>query len=139
MHESIMIVYTDSLDGVTIDHLRGGFFAEWTRKLTPEAHLRTLQGCDAVVLALDDATGDVVGYITMLTDGVLSAFIPNIEVLAAYQGQGIGSELMRRMLDKLALIPNVDLMCDPDVQPFYEHFGMKACGGMVIRKLIDIC
>ena len=129
-----MITSTDSLASITPDHLRGGFFAEWSRPLTPEIHLRTLHGSDAVVLALDDATGNVVGYVTMLTDGVLSAFIPNIEVLAAYQGQGIGSELMRRMLDKLSRIPNIDLMCDPKVQPFYARLGMRALGGMAIRK-----
>ncbi|MCC6804698.1 MAG: GNAT family N-acetyltransferase [Anaerolineae bacterium] len=134
-----MIVYTNSLEGITADHLRGGFFAGWSRTVTPETHLRTLQGADGVVLAIDDATGSVVGYITMITDGVLSAFIPNIEVLAAYQGQGIGSELMRRMFDKLKAIPNIDLMCDPAVQPFYTRFGMQALGGMAIRKRdIDI-
>lgn len=129
-----MIVYTDSLDSISADQLRGGFFAGWPRPLTPDAHLRSLLGASAAILALDDATGDVVGYITMLTDGVLSAFIPNLEVLAAYQGRGIGSELMRRMLAKLAAIPNIDLLCDPGVQPFYARFDMRPCGGMVIRK-----
>lgn len=129
-----MIIYTDSLDGITADKLRGEFFAGWSRKLTPETHLRTLIGCDGVVLAIDSESGSVVGYVTMISDGVLSAFIPNLEVLAAYQGQGIGTKLMRRMLDKLAAIPNVDLMCDPSVQPFYARLGMQPLGGMAIRK-----
>ncbi|MFN8447167.1 MAG: GNAT family N-acetyltransferase [Anaerolineae bacterium] len=134
-----MITYTDSLASITADHLRGGFFAGWSRTLTPETHLRTLHGADGIVLAIDDATGNVVGYVTMITDGVLSAFIPNIEVLAAYHGQGIGSELMRRMFDRLKAIPNIDLMCDPSVQPFYARFGMQPLGGMAIRKRdIDI-
>lgn len=131
---SHMITYTDSLANITADHLRGGFFAGWSRTLTPDTHLRTLQGADGVVLAIDDATGDVVGYVTMITDGVLAAFIPNIEVLAAYQGQGIGSELMRRMFDKLKAIPNIDLMCDRAVQPFYARFGMQPLDGMAVRK-----
>ena len=131
---SVMISYTDSLEGITADHLRGGFFAEWTRPLTPEIHLRALRGCDGVILALDDTTGNVVGYVTMISDGVLSAFIPNLEVLTAYQGQGIGSELMRRMLAKLSRIPNIDLMCAPNVQPFYARLGMKPLVGMAIRK-----
>ncbi len=129
-----MIIYTDSLDGITADKLRGEFFAGWSRKLTAETHLRTLIGCDGVVLAIDSESGSVVGYVTMISDGVLSAFIPNLEVLAAYQGQGIGTKLMRRMLDKLAAIPNVDLMCDPSVQPFYARLGMQPLGGMAIRK-----
>lgn len=129
-----MISYTDSLEGITVDHLRGGFFAGWSRPLTPEIHLRTLRGATGIVLALDDVTGNVVGYITMISDGVLSAFIPNLEVLAAYQGQGIGTELMRRMLDRLSHIPNIDLICDPDVQPFYQRLGMIPYTSMLIRK-----
>ena len=129
-----MIRYTDSLEGITPDHLRGGFFAGWTKPLTPEIHLRTLRGSDAVVLAVDDTTGNVVGYVTMLTDWVLSAFIPSLEVLSAYHGQGIGTELMQRIFVRLENIPNIDLMCDPDVVPFYERLGMIPCGGMVIRK-----
>ncbi len=134
-----MITYTDSLEGITADKLRGEFFAGWSRALTPETHLRTLIGCDGVVLAIDSESGNVVGYVTMISDGVLSAFIPNIEVLKAYQGQGIGTELMRRMFEKLKTIPNIDLMCDPDVQPFYARLGMQPLGGMAIRKFdIDI-
>lgn len=130
----LMIRYTDLLEGISAEQLRGGFFAGWARPLTPETHLRVLHGSDAVILAIDAHSGMVVGYITMITDGVLSAFIPNIEVLADYRQQGIGSELMRRMLDKCRHIPNIDLMCDPDVQPFYERFGMQSCGGMIIRR-----
>ena len=129
-----MITYTDSLDGITADHLRGGFFAGWSRPLTPEIHLRTLHGAAGVVLALDDAAGNVVGYITMISDGVLSAFIPNLEVLAAYQGQGIGSELVNRLLAKLKHLYMIDLMCDDDVVPFYERLGLRRYGGMLIRN-----
>jgi ribosomal protein S18 acetylase RimI-like enzyme len=132
-----MIVYTDSLDGITPDHLHGGFFAEWTRPLTPEVHLRVMQRCDYAVLALDDATGNVVGYVTALSDGILSVFIPNLEVLAAYHGQGIGSELMRRVFARYENVPNIDLLCDPGVVPFYARLGMKPVGGMVIRRLLD--
>lgn len=128
------ITYTDSLDGISADQLRGGFFDGWSRTVKPETHLRTLHGSSAVVLAIDSDTGNVVGYITMLTDGVLSAFIPNIEVLPAYKAQGIGSELFRQMLDKLSKIPNIDLMCDENVKPFYARFGMVPLGGMASRK-----
>ncbi|MBK8022705.1 MAG: GNAT family N-acetyltransferase [Chloroflexi bacterium] len=128
------IRYTASLEGITAEHLRGGFFEGWSRPLTPEQHLRTLQGCSGCVLAIDKDSGAVVGYITMLTDGVLSAFIPNIEVLPAYRGAGVGSELFRRMLDQLAAIPNVDLMCDESVKPFYARFGMVPLGGMAFRR-----
>lgn len=131
-----MIEYTDSLDGIEPRHL-AGFFVDWPHPPSPEIHLRLLDGSDAIHLAIDADTGQVVGYITALTDGVLSGFIPLLEVLPAYQGQGIGQSLMERMLARLAHLPNVDLLCDPDVAPFYERFGMKGAGGMVLRRPMD--
>jgi predicted N-acetyltransferase YhbS len=72
--------------------------------------------------------------VTALTDGVLSGFIPLLEVLSGDQGQGIGQTLMTRMLDRPNHLPNVDLLCDPDVVPFYERFGMTPGGGMALRR-----
>lgn len=128
-----MIVYTTSLEGIAPCHL-DGFFVGWRAPLSPATHLRLLAGSDHVVLAIDTLTGQVVGFVTALTDGVQSAFIPLLEVLPAYQRQGIGQSLMRQMLDTLAAIPNVDLLCDPDVVPFYERFGMHAGIAMALRR-----
>jgi predicted N-acetyltransferase YhbS len=128
-----VIHYTDSLNGIETRHLKG-FFVGWPHPPSPETHLRLLSGSDYVVLAIDAETGQVIGHVTALTDGVLSSSIPLLEVLPAYQGQGIGQGLMTRILDRLSHLPNVDLLCDPDVMPFYERFGMKPCGGMVLRQ-----
>ena len=128
-----MIDYTESLDEIEPRHL-GGFFVGWPHPPSPETHLRLLSGSDHLVLAIDVERGKVVGYVTALTDGVLSSFIPLLEVLPAYQGQGIGEALMTRMLDRLGHLPNVDLLCDPDVVPFYERLGMKPVGGMMLRR-----
>ena len=128
-----MITYTDSLAAVTSDHLRGGFFAGWPTPPSPEAHYRILANSAAVVLAqIEDGT--VVGFITAVSDGVSCAYIPHLEVLPAYQGQGIGSALVRHMLEKLRHLYMIDLVCDPDLQPFYERLGMRAVVGMVVRN-----
>ena len=128
-----MIDYTDSLVGIEPRHLEG-FFVGWPHPASPETHLRLLAGSDHIVLAINRETGQVVGFVTAITDGVLTGFIPLLEVLPTYQGQGIGYALMTRMLDQLGALPNVDLLCDPDVVPFYERFGMKQVGGMVLRR-----
>lgn len=127
-----MIIYTDSLEDITADHLRGGFFAGWPQAPSPETHLRVLQGSDHIVLAKDGE--QVVGYITAITDGVLAAYIPHLEVLEAYKGQGIGSELVRRMHAALRDIYMIDLICDADVQPFYQRLGMTPYTGMIKRN-----
>jgi ribosomal protein S18 acetylase RimI-like enzyme len=129
-----MITYTDSLAGITPDRLRGGFFAGWPNPPSPETHLRLLTCSAHVELAMDDATGDVVGFITAISDGVLSAYIPLLEVLPAYQGRGIGSTLVRRMLERLRHLYMVDLLCDPDLQGFYARLGMRPATGMLVRN-----
>jgi ribosomal protein S18 acetylase RimI-like enzyme len=134
-----MILYTDILTGISADQLRGDFFEGWVRPLTPETHLRSLHAASAAILAIDSDTGNVVGYVTILTDWLITAFIPNLEVLPGYRNRGIGTELMTRALAKIAAIPAVDLMCDPHLQPFYARLGMRPLTGMVMRKFdIDV-
>jgi len=128
-----MIVYTASLDGVTPERLRG-FFEGWTNPPSAETHLRLLRGSDHVVLARDGGEGDVVGFVTALTDGVLGAFIPLLEVLPAHRGQGIGTALMERMLARLDDLCGVDLLCDPELQPFYARLGLTPATGMSLRR-----
>ncbi len=128
-----MILYTDALDGITPDHLRG-FFVGWPNPPSPETHLRLLAGSDHVLLAIDRASDRVVGFVTAITDGVLAAYIPHLEVLPEHQGRGIGTELMRRMLAKLDAFYMIDLLCDPDLQPFYARLGMRPVPGMAVRN-----
>ncbi len=127
------IVYTSSCAGVTPDNLHG-FFQGWHRPLSPEQHLRLLQNSDEVVLVVDEQSGNVVGFITAITDQVLSAYIPLLEVLPEYRGQGIGRELVRRMLERLSSMRMVDLVCDSELQPFYEALGMRPYNAMIIRR-----
>ncbi len=101
-----------------MDHLRG-FFVGWPNPPSPETHLKVLQGSDEVVLAVDDYTGDLVGFITALTDGVIYAYISLLEVLPQHQGHSIGSELVRCMLAKLEKLYAIDVLRDQEVQPFY--------------------
>jgi hypothetical protein len=41
------------------------------------------------------------------------------------------------MLEKLDNISNIDLTCDPELQPFYERFKMMHSTGMIMRKYLD--
>ena len=75
-----MVSYTDSLAGVTVDHLAGGFFVSWPQPPTPATHLRLLEKSAAVVLART-ADGRVVGFVTAITDHVSCVYLPHLEVL----------------------------------------------------------
>jgi hypothetical protein len=48
--------------------------------------------------------------------------------------QGIGDELVRRMLWLLDGMYMIDLLCDRRLQPFYEQLGMVRATGMMIRN-----
>lgn len=128
-----MIRYTRTTEGITADRLRG-FFVDWPNPPSPDTHLRLLAESDEIVLAIDDETGNVVGFVTALTDGVLSAYIPLLEVLPAYQRRGIGTKLMRLVLHRLGELYMVDLCTEEEMRPFYERFGMEAMVGMAMRN-----
>lgn len=128
------IRYTDSLAGVSPSMLGTGFWAEWPQKPSPETHLRVLAGSDYVWLAIDDAVGQVVGFVTAISDEVLFAYIPLLEVIPDYHGRRIGMGLMRRMLETLGDLYAVDLLCDAHLVPYYERLGMQGVTGACRRN-----
>jgi ribosomal protein S18 acetylase RimI-like enzyme len=127
-----VIEYVTDTDGVEPGHL-SGFFVGWPNPPSPERHLETLRGSSHVVLARDGER--VVGFITAISDGVISAYIPLLEVVPEYQGRGIGAELVRRLLAQLGDLYMVDLCCDEDVVGFYERLGLHRWdAGMGLRN-----
>ncbi|TVQ53885.1 MAG: GNAT family N-acetyltransferase [Phycisphaerales bacterium] len=127
------VIYVDSLDGVTPGML-DGFFDGWPAPPSPETHLRILRGSAHVVLAVDRSAGRVVGFVNALSDGVISAYLPLLEVLPAYRRLGIGRELVTRMLHKLEDHYMIDIVCDPDIVPFYERLGFARGTAMMQRN-----
>ncbi len=107
--------YATDLDGVEPEHLEG-FFEGWPSPPSPERHLEILRGSSHVVLAHDAPTRAVIGFVNAISDGTLSAFIPLLEVLPAHRGRGIGSELVRRMLDELRGFYSIDVVCDAELE-----------------------
>ena len=128
-----VIQYTNSIGGISAEMLEG-FFVDWPNPPSPRKHLEILKNSDFVVLAVDRDRGRVVGFINAISDKVLCAYIPLLEVLPQYRGRGIGSELTRQMLAKLQEFYMVDVLCDPALQGFYEGHGMTRVSGMMIRN-----
>lgn len=128
-----LIEYVSSLESIREDMLRG-FFVGWPNPPANQTFLRILKGSYAVWLAVDSGAQRVAGFITAISDGVMSAYIPLLEVLPAYQKTGIGKELLRRMLERLGHLYMVDLVCDASLQGYYEKLGMRTATGMVLRN-----
>ena len=131
-----MIIYKDNNTDISNFNIEG-FFVGWKKPLSEEQHRKLLEGSSFFIVAINDETNQIVGFITALSDGVNSAFIPLLEVLPEYQGKGIGTKLMEEILVKLDKITNIDLTCDIELQSFYERFDMLKSTGMVLRKYFD--
>lgn len=126
-------MYKNSVDGISSDMLND-FFIDWPNPPDPQTHLKLLKNSSKVVIAIGQDANQVVGFITAVSDGILSAYIPLLEVLPTYKNQGIGKELMNRMLQELETIYMIDLCCDDELVSYYEKFNMTRTNGMILRN-----
>jgi len=131
-HNLDVITYTSDVEDLRPDQL-GGFFVGWPTRPSRHQFAAVLRSSYRAVVALDSTTGRVVGFIAAISDGVLTAFLPWLEVLPDYQGRGIGTQLLSRMLTELDHLYSVDLICDPELRKFYERVGMIPLQGMGLR------
>ena len=128
-----MIEYSDNVSEVTADQL-GGFFDGWAQHPSPETHVQILRSSFAAVIARDSSCHKVVGFATAISDGVLAAYIPLVEVRSEYRGRGIGSQIVHRLLSRLDAFYMVDLVCDSHLLTFYERLGLTKRGCAMIRR-----
>jgi ribosomal protein S18 acetylase RimI-like enzyme len=126
-----MINYTDKIEDIEPEQLTG-FFAGWPNPPSSTKHLKILQNSFKCFVALDGKR--VVGFINAISDEVLSAYIPLLEVLPGYQNGGIGRKLVKLMLSELSSFYMIDLVCDEEMIGFYEKIGMKSIPAMGIRN-----
>jgi ribosomal protein S18 acetylase RimI-like enzyme len=117
-------------DGITPAQL-GGFFEGWPNPPTPQTLHRLLTGAPYLALAVED--GEVIGFVYAVSDGVLCAYIPLLEVRAEWRGRGIASALMDLLMEQLGGLYMVDTACDDALVPFYEGFGLRRATAMVRR------
>ncbi|MCK5074713.1 MAG: GNAT family N-acetyltransferase [Bacteriovoracaceae bacterium] len=126
-----MIKYTNDpeiLSGLEME----GFFVGWPNPPSVEVFRKLLKGSYRVVLAYKD--NKLIGFINSISDGVLSAYIPLLEVIPEYQGKGIGQELVKQIKIELKHLYMVDLLCDGDLIPYYEKLGMMKAQGVCLRN-----
>jgi GNAT superfamily N-acetyltransferase len=111
-------------------------------RLTPEDLERANQNSWLVVSAYDGSK--LVGFGRVLTDHVMHAMIFDMIVLPDYQGRGIGTMILNRMVERcLELgVGDIQLFCARGKMAFYEKNGFEPrpgdAPGMQFRKdLLD--
>lgn len=112
----------------------GNFFVGWPNKPSIEILKQGVERADYAVLAIDTENNMLAGYITAITDHTLSAYIPFLEVEETYQKQGIGHELVTRILEQLQHLYMIDLVCDKELADFYSEAGFESWHAMIKRN-----
>ncbi len=69
--------------------------------------------------------GRLVGFARAVTDGVYRALLEDVVVDESLRGQGIGGALVEQMLERLAPVQQVLLVCGDHLVPFYSAFGFS--------------
>jgi len=87
------------------------------------------------VVAEDVVSGEVIGHAFLLTDHAGFYYVKNVMVRGDRQGRGVGSALMRTLmqwLEKNVSMPSlVGLFAREALEPFYQQFGFLPSFGMV--------
>lgn len=100
---------------------------EWSSADYPEDLVQAMRNSHRVVSAW---SGDkLVGIANSISDGFMAAYVPYVAVHPDWQGQGVGRELMQRLLAEYADFPRVALIAYEKAAGFYEHCGMERGDG----------
>jgi len=77
---------------------------------------------------------ELIGYIDSVSNGVTDAYIQDLMVHPDYQGKGVGTELMNKMIKYLKekRIYIISVVFEERLKPFYDKFGFynMLCGQM---------
>ncbi|WP_327411734.1 GNAT family N-acetyltransferase [Streptomyces sp. NBC_01233] len=82
---------------------------------------RMLAGANLVVLARAD-DGSLIGIARSITDGAYSTYLSDLAVDVAYQGKGVGRDLIR-VTQEAAPEAKVVLLSAPAAVGYYPHIG----------------
>ncbi|WP_404952823.1 GNAT family N-acetyltransferase [Streptomyces sp. 147326] len=86
-----------------------------------ERFARMLAGANLVVVARADG-GGLIGIARSITDGAYATYLSDLAVDVAYQGKGVGRDLIR-VTQEAAPEAEVILLSAPDAVGYYPHIG----------------
>ena len=86
---------------------------------------RLIKGSRLFALAVEN--GLVAGMGRAISDGASDAYIQDVTVKKEYRGQGIGKEIIRRLVKRLNAdgLDWIGLIAENNSEPFYKPLGFK--------------
>lgn len=107
-----------------VDVLRRSTLAERRPVDEPERIRRMLAHAD-ILLCARDGKGKLIGISRALTDFAFCCYLSDLAVDKAWQGRGIGRELIRRTHERAGLGAALILLSAPKAMSYYPHVGME--------------
>jgi GNAT superfamily N-acetyltransferase len=103
----------------------------WTSARTRDQVVALLDASDVVVAAVHRPHGRLIGFARVLTDETALAVVLDVMVAPDWRRQGIGSLVMDFLVQhpRLAQVESIELVCQPDVMPFYREWGFTDAVG----------
>ncbi|MFZ5815374.1 MAG: GNAT family N-acetyltransferase [Bacillota bacterium] len=95
----------------------------WFAQHLPERVQRAHANSQRIVSAWEGER--LLGWARIITDGEFCLFLHEILLRPDYQRKGIGTELMRRVLEGYEHVQNTVLLADPGNEVFYAPFGFQ--------------
>lgn len=115
--------------------------AWWAADRDPAELARALAASSPVFVVAHRATGQLTGFARVLTDGVYLAVILDVVVAREWRGHGLGALLMEAVVGHplVAGVRSVELVCQPDLIPFYRRWGFTDRVGTshLLRRTAD--
>ena len=99
---------------------------DWSSAQKPELVHKALLASHSLVSAWDGSK--LVGLGNAISDGYLVVYYPHLLVLPDYQGRGIGTELMRRLIARYEGFHQHMLVADGRALDFYRKCGFERAG-----------
>jgi GNAT superfamily N-acetyltransferase len=98
----------------------------WSAAEKPDFLLKALLASHSLVTAWDGTR--LVGLGNAISDGYLVVYYPHLLVLPEYQGQGIGTEIMQRLMERYEGFHQHMLVADGRALDFYRKCGFQRAG-----------
>ena len=99
---------------------------QWSSADKPDALHAGLVASHSLVTAWDEKL--LVGLGIAISDGHLVVYFPHLIVRPEYQGKGIGTELMARMMKRYRGFHQQALLADGRAVDFYKRLGFSRAG-----------
>jgi len=96
---------------------------EWASGHYPEKLVVAMKNSGAVFTAWDD--DKLIGLVNALDDGIMTAYVHYLLINPAYQGKGVGKELVRLISEKYINYLRIVLIAYNTEVAFYQRCGFE--------------